>query len=279
MTPRHGRRARVPFGLLLIALGIAVGVLAYLVGRADDEAGAQGAGTTSTAREPDAGPSDGATGPTSAASPSAEPKGKLLIHGTGDVSLDPSYIPALGLERLRLGVERARRALPARRPHGDQPRVPVHRHRRADRQAVRVPLRPGRARRGAGRRGGRREPREQPRVRPGAGGPARLDPEPPPGRHRADRRRRVAGGGRRARVRRGQGVDDRARRRGRGHRPGLAGGRRRRDRDVRRARLLARARRDPGGRGERRPGDRHRSTGASSSTPNHGRTRSRRGTG
>ena len=54
MTPRHGRRARVPFGLVLIALGIAVGVLAYLVGRADDEAGAQGAGTTSAAREPDA---------------------------------------------------------------------------------------------------------------------------------------------------------------------------------------------------------------------------------
>ena len=74
MTPRHGRRARVPFGLLLIALGIAVGVLAYLVGRADDEAGAQGAGTTSAAREP-AGSSDGATGSTSTASPSAEPKG------------------------------------------------------------------------------------------------------------------------------------------------------------------------------------------------------------
>jgi hypothetical protein len=68
MTPRHGRRARVSLGLVLIALGIAVGVLAYVVGRAGDE---------------------------SAASPSAEPKGKLLIHGTGDVSLDPTYIPAL----------------------------------------------------------------------------------------------------------------------------------------------------------------------------------------
>jgi poly-gamma-glutamate capsule biosynthesis protein CapA/YwtB (metallophosphatase superfamily) len=67
MTPRHGRRARVSLGLVLIALGIAVGVLAYVVGRAGDE---------------------------SAASPSAEPKGKLLIHGTGDVSLDPSQIPA-----------------------------------------------------------------------------------------------------------------------------------------------------------------------------------------
>ena len=55
MTPPHGRRARVAFGLVLIALGIAVGVLAYLVGRAGGE---------------------------SAASPSAEPKGKLLIHAT-----------------------------------------------------------------------------------------------------------------------------------------------------------------------------------------------------
>jgi poly-gamma-glutamate capsule biosynthesis protein CapA/YwtB (metallophosphatase superfamily) len=71
MTPRLGR-ARVPFGLVLIALGIAVGVLAYLVGRSDDEA--EGAGATSTAREP---------------------KGRLVIHGTGDVNLDPSYIPAL----------------------------------------------------------------------------------------------------------------------------------------------------------------------------------------
>jgi len=74
MTQRLGRRARVPLGLVLIALGIAVGVLAYLVGRSDDEAGAQAAGATSTARAP---------------------KGMLVIHGTGDVSLDPSYIPAL----------------------------------------------------------------------------------------------------------------------------------------------------------------------------------------
>lgn len=74
MTPRRGRRARIPFGLALIALGIAVGGPAYLVGRSDDEAGAQGAGATSTA---------------------PAPKGELVIHGTGDVSLDPSFIPAL----------------------------------------------------------------------------------------------------------------------------------------------------------------------------------------
>jgi poly-gamma-glutamate capsule biosynthesis protein CapA/YwtB (metallophosphatase superfamily) len=72
MTRGNRRRLRVPLGLVLIALGIAVAVLAYLVGRSDDEA--KGAGATSTA---------------------GEPKGELVIHGTGDVSLDPSYIPAL----------------------------------------------------------------------------------------------------------------------------------------------------------------------------------------
>jgi hypothetical protein len=58
MTPRRGR-GRVP-------LGIAVGVLAYLVGRSDDETGARSTGV---------------------------PKGMLVIHATGDASLDQSYIP------------------------------------------------------------------------------------------------------------------------------------------------------------------------------------------
>ena len=68
MTSRHGPRSRIQFGLLLIALGIAVGILAFVVGRADDDAGAE------------AGP----------------PRARLVIHGTGDVSLDPGYIPAFG---------------------------------------------------------------------------------------------------------------------------------------------------------------------------------------
>jgi poly-gamma-glutamate synthesis protein (capsule biosynthesis protein) len=33
--------------------------------------------------------------PTAAPSPTEPPRGRLLIHGTGDVSMDPSYIPAL----------------------------------------------------------------------------------------------------------------------------------------------------------------------------------------
>ena len=52
---------------MLIALGIAVRVLAHLVGRSDDEAEARSMGA---------------------------PKGMLVIHATGDVSLDPSSIPA-----------------------------------------------------------------------------------------------------------------------------------------------------------------------------------------
>jgi len=68
MTSRHSRRSRIQFGLLLIALGIAVGILAYIVGRADDDAGAE----------------------------AALPRANLVIHGTGDVSLDPSHIPAFG---------------------------------------------------------------------------------------------------------------------------------------------------------------------------------------
>ena len=93
MTARHARRARIPFGLVLIALGIAVGVAAYLVGRdggEDGHASSQRAAGTSDA--PALGtPSDE---PQPSPSPPEEPKERLVIHGTGDVSLDPSYIPA-----------------------------------------------------------------------------------------------------------------------------------------------------------------------------------------
>jgi hypothetical protein len=68
VTSRHGRRSRIVFELLLIALGIAVGILAYVVGRTDEDAGAE----------------------------AAPPRAELMIHGTGDVSLDPGYIPAFG---------------------------------------------------------------------------------------------------------------------------------------------------------------------------------------
>jgi poly-gamma-glutamate synthesis protein (capsule biosynthesis protein) len=91
VTSRHARPSRIPFGLLLIALGIAVGVAAYLVDRADE--GSAGPPTTPEARVT---PDETSAGTTGSASPSSSPapKGRLLIHGTGDVSLDPSYILA-----------------------------------------------------------------------------------------------------------------------------------------------------------------------------------------
>jgi Bacterial capsule synthesis protein PGA_cap len=89
VTSRRGRRSRIPFGLLLIALGVVVGVVAYLVGSA-------GKGETAPPTAPEARvtPDAKAAGGDASPSPTPEPKGKLLIHGTGDVSLDPSYIPA-----------------------------------------------------------------------------------------------------------------------------------------------------------------------------------------
>ncbi len=69
MTSHRGRRSRLPLGLILIALGIGVAIAAFFVGRAGGETGAT--------------------------APPGDAKRTLVIHGTGDVSLDPSYIPAL----------------------------------------------------------------------------------------------------------------------------------------------------------------------------------------
>jgi poly-gamma-glutamate synthesis protein (capsule biosynthesis protein) len=95
MTARQARRSRLPFGALLVALAVALGgaVLAANVG--NDAAADRG--TVPAAPEPQAAASAAPSAPS--ASPSAEPepeeaKGSLVIHGTGDVSLDPSYIPA-----------------------------------------------------------------------------------------------------------------------------------------------------------------------------------------
>ena len=65
MTPRRGR-GRVSLGLVLIALGIAVGVLAYLVGRSDDAARARS---------------------------TRVPKGMLVIHATGRREPGPELHP------------------------------------------------------------------------------------------------------------------------------------------------------------------------------------------
>ena len=123
--------------------------------------------------------------PTTAGARGGPLRVRLVVHGTGDVSLIPAR-SGLGLERIRLGLERARRVCSATttsrssttsaRPPGSS----------TARDAVRVPVR-SRALDGLRQAGvTSRQPREQPRVRPGTAGPARPDPEPRAGRHRAD---------------------------------------------------------------------------------------------
>ena len=93
MTSRHARRARLPFGVVLVALAIAVGAAAYLLA---DDGGENGpAGSERAAATGDAPAVESPAEKTEPSpSPAEVPKGRLVIHGTGDVSLDPSYIPA-----------------------------------------------------------------------------------------------------------------------------------------------------------------------------------------
>ncbi|HSJ51041.1 MAG TPA: CapA family protein [Actinomycetota bacterium] len=96
---RHARRSRLPFGVLAALLLVAaVGAGAWAVTQSRDEASRAG----DTSAESPSPTGDAAVvapaGPAGAGpvtpSPSAEPKEPLVIHGTGDVSLDPDYIPA-----------------------------------------------------------------------------------------------------------------------------------------------------------------------------------------
>jgi len=107
VTGRHARRSRVPFGAFVVVLIAVVGAAVVVAARDGSERAATGptgapqgswapptpSGSTSAAGTEPGGASGGTTvTPTPSLSP--EPKGTLVIHGTGDVSLDPSYIPA-----------------------------------------------------------------------------------------------------------------------------------------------------------------------------------------
>lgn len=94
MTARRARRARIPYALVLVALAMAVAAAANLVGRdggQDEPVSPERAAGTSDAPAIE-GPGER---PQPSPSPPEEPRERLVIHGTGDVSLDPSYIPAL----------------------------------------------------------------------------------------------------------------------------------------------------------------------------------------
>jgi capsule synthesis protein PGA_cap len=97
--PRHRRRPRVPFSAVVVALVVVVAGVVIGASVTDESGAAAGGAGGST--PPKTAPSTDATGVDSpgdpaAATPTPEPhRGTLVIHGTGDVSLDPSYIPAL----------------------------------------------------------------------------------------------------------------------------------------------------------------------------------------
>jgi hypothetical protein len=95
MNRRDARAAKVPFGFIVIALVFAVGAAAFAATRKDPKAvGASATVDPVASRSPAVVPSSSSS-PTALVTP-PEPKGSLVIHGTGDVSLDPSYIAAFG---------------------------------------------------------------------------------------------------------------------------------------------------------------------------------------
>jgi len=99
MTGRHTRPSKIPFTVIVIGLvAVLTGGVAWIATRPSGGAAAGGAGASAT---PSASVStsvsvDVSPGATAAATPTPtlDPKEKIVIHGTGDVSLDPSYIPA-----------------------------------------------------------------------------------------------------------------------------------------------------------------------------------------
>ncbi len=99
MTGRHARRSPVPFPVVLVALASVIGVMlvAGRPGTSRDDARAgneSGAGTRAPAgSEPGVGVGAGAPAVSGALGGTSAARGTLLIHGTGDVSLDPDYIP------------------------------------------------------------------------------------------------------------------------------------------------------------------------------------------
>jgi poly-gamma-glutamate capsule biosynthesis protein CapA/YwtB (metallophosphatase superfamily) len=84
---RHGRKPPVPFGWVMAAL-VAVAVGVALAGRGGD-------GTPTAAPTSPPTPGTISVTPTPApktSSPAPDPRGRLVIHAVGDVSLDPGYI-------------------------------------------------------------------------------------------------------------------------------------------------------------------------------------------
>lgn len=83
---------RIPFAAIVAVLLAAAAVVVVVRTRGDDEPSR--ASAPSSPSSP-AGSRSPTPSPSTSRSPSAPARGTLLIHGTGDVSLDPDYIPNL----------------------------------------------------------------------------------------------------------------------------------------------------------------------------------------
>lgn len=91
MTGRHARRPPIPFWALVVAL-LAIGTAAIVAWGGGGGAGGDSAATTSASPGGDRSAASTTEPPPPSPSAEPEPRGRLVIHGTGDVSLDASYI-------------------------------------------------------------------------------------------------------------------------------------------------------------------------------------------
>lgn len=96
MTARHARRSRLPFGAVLVLLAAVVaGAVAFAASAGDEAPPSARADGDHRNVTPSASPTSGPSATTSPSpTRSPEPRETIVIHGTGDVSLDPAYIPA-----------------------------------------------------------------------------------------------------------------------------------------------------------------------------------------
>jgi len=94
LTRRHAPRSAFPFGIVvaLLLLAVAVGAVSRSPATESADAGPSRAPATSPPAGESATPA--ARKPHEEAE-AEEPRGRLVIHGTGDVSVDPTYLPNL----------------------------------------------------------------------------------------------------------------------------------------------------------------------------------------
>jgi hypothetical protein len=93
----HRRAPRWPYGWIAAAVSLAVisGLSAWLIPRRHTTAIAERGPASPPARSPASSPSPSPSAPAATKHPASPPRGRLVIHGAGDVNVDPGYIPNL----------------------------------------------------------------------------------------------------------------------------------------------------------------------------------------